>query len=626
MIIDIKQGLYSGVLIKCKKNHMNFKKNTIIIVLAIACFLCKMVFSAEKPPRNLSVTPGGLGDDFVALFWDKPDPNNNSTVTGYSVIQNGIEVVKTTKMHVFVTGLTPSTNYQFAIRADGSGGQSPNSQLLQVTTKPKARVFNVLDYGAKGDGVTDDWAALKAAFDACTPGGKVFFPGNKQYSTGTLRISKSNIFVQLGDNAVIQVNPAKKLVPYGDTSYFKIRACGSTDADKMPMLMFVGDLPHRTTPTFKTESQKRVVTDVCIYGKGFIFGSSVKGGVHDTRVALTATQRASRILWYGLTLYGGEGWMNTIDYSDNISIMDCKIGNLNPKVDRSPWSGRDGWNPVFSSYCYFMGCEFATGDDCLALKTEKRTGDPQYNQNLPLVEGTGSTHHIRITNCGFYHSGTAQGITFGSEITNGVSDVFIQDCEGIGILYKGSPDRGGYIRNIVVKDTRMALEGFTYYWGFVNPGPMPNDISNSLFENCTFVSIKGGTVPNQPLKSFTFINCSASYECILQGPCENWNFFNCDTKMNAGAPSGTTISQSVPINFKRLEVAFQGESSQKNNSNVKSVLRDVNSSRIKRVSLDGKVIKIENVKHPYRAKFPGRVILEANKDSGKGLQYIVIDN
>lgn len=39
-----------------------------------------------------------------------------------------------------------------------------------------ANVVNVLDFGAKGDGVTDDYQAFNAAISAVTDGGGVFVP------------------------------------------------------------------------------------------------------------------------------------------------------------------------------------------------------------------------------------------------------------------------------------------------------------------------------------------------------------------------------------------------------------------------------------------------------------------
>jgi len=40
-------------------------------------------------------------------------------------------------------------------------------------------VINVMDYGAKGDGVTDDTDAIASAIKVCQPGGTVFIPGGK---------------------------------------------------------------------------------------------------------------------------------------------------------------------------------------------------------------------------------------------------------------------------------------------------------------------------------------------------------------------------------------------------------------------------------------------------------------
>src|SRR5690349_12176401 len=52
-----------------------------------------------------------------------------------------------------------------------------------------ARIYNVRDYGAKGDGKTLDTAAIQSAIDACyhDKGGKVLIPAG-DFLSGTLEL------------------------------------------------------------------------------------------------------------------------------------------------------------------------------------------------------------------------------------------------------------------------------------------------------------------------------------------------------------------------------------------------------------------------------------------------------
>lgn len=69
-------------------------------------------------------------------------------------------------------------------------------------------VFNVLDYGAKGDGISDDTAAIQRAVDACVSngGGQVVLPGGKTFFTGAVTLG-SNVDFHLARGAVLKGSP-----------------------------------------------------------------------------------------------------------------------------------------------------------------------------------------------------------------------------------------------------------------------------------------------------------------------------------------------------------------------------------------------------------------------------------
>lgn len=69
---------------------------------------------------------------------------------------------------------------------------------------------NVLDYGAKGDGVTDDTAAIIKALDALPPtGGTLFFPtpSSRYLITGTIPLRSNVEYVGEGSEIYMESNP-----------------------------------------------------------------------------------------------------------------------------------------------------------------------------------------------------------------------------------------------------------------------------------------------------------------------------------------------------------------------------------------------------------------------------------
>lgn len=67
-------------------------------------------------------------------------------------------------------------NYNEQVESYRAETNALNNKYNELIEKYNRNHFNVLDYGAKGDGVTDDTAAFNACVAACPSGGTIFIP------------------------------------------------------------------------------------------------------------------------------------------------------------------------------------------------------------------------------------------------------------------------------------------------------------------------------------------------------------------------------------------------------------------------------------------------------------------
>ena len=117
--------------------------------------------------------------------------------SAYTVFVNGEERFRRDTNVFSLFGLTPDTEYTVAIRFDGSGAE----ELVKFKTGGETCCVNVRDFGAGGDGVHEDTAAIQAAIGFLPEGGRLWFPAGTYLSLPLCL--KSHITLDLDEGATI---------------------------------------------------------------------------------------------------------------------------------------------------------------------------------------------------------------------------------------------------------------------------------------------------------------------------------------------------------------------------------------------------------------------------------------
>ena len=432
----------------------------------------------------------------------------------YLLTLNGEEAVSTQKTHATISGLQPNTTYTLGF--DGfCGGKAFMLASLKVTTRAARNRIDVTrsPYNAVGDGATLNTAALQAAFDACTERDCVYIPAGT-FLTGALRLH-SGMELYLDEGAVLQgTSNLADYLPYIHSRFEGV------EQDCYQSLLNLGELDHDDSYNCH---------DVLIYGKGTIagggaelakaiirtererladylasLGDKIKECEHkDTipgrmRGRLINMSNCQNIRITGLTLANGASWNVHFIYSDGILTDHCTFKS------EGVWNG-DGWDPDSSTNCTLFACKFFTEDDSVAIKSGK---NPQGNEiNRP-------TEHISVFDCHCYHG---HGITIGSEMSGGINDVRIWDCDLSasmqGIEIKGTKKRGAYVREVKVHNcatSRLQMHSVGYNDDGIG-APVPPVFADSTFRaltvtgrmldherlwhDCAAIDIRGFDVP-----------------------------------------------------------------------------------------------------------------------------------
>lgn len=247
--------------------------------------------------------------------------------------------------------------------------------------------FNVLDYGAKGDGIHLDTQSIQSAIDDCAKlGGIVLFPAGK-YLSGTI-FMKSNVTLHIGEGAIL---------------------LGSTN---------LKDFPEKR-PNFRSYTDNYVtqsliygedLQNVSIIGKGTIDGqgsafkppTNRREDRYKLRPYIIRFITCQNVKVEDITLTNSAMWMQHYLACDNVTIRGITVYNHcnmnNDMIDI------DGCNNVIIS-----DCRGDSDDDALTLKS---------------TSGRAS-ENITITNC--ILSSHCNALKCGTESNGGFKNVVISN-------------------------------------------------------------------------------------------------------------------------------------------------------------------------------------------------------
>lgn len=125
------------------------------------------------------------------------------------------------------------------------------------------RVFNVADFGARGDGLADDTLAIQAAIDAVPDtGGTVILPANGTYRVGALSIADKSHFTLRGLGATLQL-VGTGLQPQ---NYIGIVLSGTLLNVTIDGLVIVGDAVAANAHAGIAVALNASLTDIVVHG------------------------------------------------------------------------------------------------------------------------------------------------------------------------------------------------------------------------------------------------------------------------------------------------------------------------------------------------------------------------
>jgi polygalacturonase len=354
---------------------------------------------------------------------------------------------------------------------------------IQLPVIPSYQI-NIVKLGAKGDSVTNNKSFFDKAMALCKKnnGGTIVVPKGIYKINGPIHfVSNVNLKVEKGARIKFSDNP--------------------TDYLPMVLTSWEGTMLYNYSPLIYAYD----CTNIAITGEGTIDGEGGKtwksfkakegkgkdlsremnhnnvalkdrkfGEGYFLRPQMIQFFNCKNILVENIRIENSPFWCLHLLKSQSITVRGISYKSLN--------YNNDGIDPEYAKDVLIENVTFDNGDDNIAIKAG-RDHEGRANSATP-------SENIVIRNCNFKG---LHGVVLGSEMSAGIQNIYVENCKTVGYLKRGiylktNADRGGFIKNIFVRNIQLdEVEDCLYitanYHG--EGAGFPSDISNVSFSNIT---------------------------------------------------------------------------------------------------------------------------------------------